>query len=1220
MPGAKPRVRTRLGAFLCFVLLGLMGRAAAQETTATVVARMPLAGESAHYTPSRPPLRPTPGLRLPIGAVKARGWLLECLKRQRAGMVGHLGSLSAWLQKADNAWLAPDGKGKWGWEEVPYWLKGYAELAYLLEDERMLAETRVWIEGALASQREDGNFGPVRVFKDDGSQDFWANMVMLFCLQAHHEHAPDQRVLDLMRRYFAYQLTVPDELFLTHHWQRMRGGDNLHSVYWLYDRIGEPWLLDLAEKIHRNTAPWGLVDDLPSWHNVNIAQGFREPATFYRQSHDRDDLDATYRAFHRVRQRYGQVPGGMFGGDEVCRPGKGDPRQAIETCGVAEQMASDELLFAMTGDPFWAEHCEDVAFNTWPVSFTPDHRALRYLTAPNHVVSDARNHAPGIFNRGPFLVMNPLSHRCCQHNHSHGWTSFTKSLWTATLDGGLCAAMYAPSRVEARVGPGEGALVRITSTTRYPFEETISLTIEPERSVAFPLYLRIPAWCREATVAINGEKVEVKGGPLAGAFVRLARRWQQGDQLRLSLPMEVEVERWVSNHDSVSIRRGPLVYSLEIAERYEKRSPTETALRDSRWQETVNLEEWPAFEILPDSPWNYGLLLSRSSLRVEQRPWPDDDYPFTQTNSPIVLHATGRRVPEWRRDRFGLAAELQDGPVLSRQPDEPIKLVPMGAARLRVSAFPVIAEKEKGVAWTPPVTPRRLYRVRVSHCYHGDTKDAVADGLEPASSGDHDVERHTFWPRKGTTEWLEAHFDRPREIRGVGVYWFDDRAIGGGCRVPEGWKLLARVGGEWKRLAPDAEPGVARDRFNELTFDPVVTSALRLEVKLQPESSAGVLEWRIDPPAPERSGRSGPWPVKRAQEWWQQQSWLAGCNFLPSSAINQVEMWSADTFDAEAIDRELGWAAGIGFNCMRVYLHDLAYEQDPSGFLERMERYLTIAHSHGIRTLFVFFDDCWMTPSALPSLVPEPLPGVHNSGWLQSPGRDQVLAFSEDEALQDRLRSYVQTVLRRFAKDARVLGWDLYNEPGNAAHLRRPVRGERVTPTPAASLALLEAAFDWAWEVDPEQPITSGVWTWIVPDEHPLARVQANRSDILSFHCYSDARGLQARIKDIQAYAKGRPLLCTEYRARAQGSTFRAALPILAREGIGAINWGLVAGKSNTIYPWSSWRTPGKLPEPELWFHDIFRRDGTPFDPEEIILIKRITSETRAARRSESGR
>lgn len=775
---ARRAVPTGIPSLLAAVFLALVfaapdGAAAVRADSLTIVARPSTATTNAHYTGNREPLFPASFIALPPGAVRARGWLLEVLHRQRDGLCGNLGEISAWLQKEDNAWLSKDGKGKYGWEELPYWLKGYQLLGCILDDEKILAESRVWIEGALASQRPDGDFGPDQRFGPDrrfndgeGTRDYWANMIMLFTLQNHYERTADPRVLDLMTKYFHYQLTVPDKDFLTRYWQRMRGGDNLYSVYWLYNRTGDAKLLELAEKIHRRTADWKMPGTLPNWHNVNIAQCFREPATHYLQTRDETDLRATYDNFWEIRKRYGQVPGGMFGADENARPGYTDPHQATETCGFVEQMLSDQLLMQITGDPFWADHCEDVAFNSMPASMTTDMRALRYFTAPNMAVSDAKNHAPGIQNRGPFFMMNPFSSRCCQHNHSIGWPYYAKHLWLATPDNGLCAALHSASEVTAKVGPGKGAIVRIVAETKYPFEETIVFKIGTARAVSFPLYLRVPAWCRAPQLAINGQKISAtatasapaenrisseatrsaqatvnrepatvnvitpdgtaapagnyklktvnRGGLAAvpaaiggGAYLRIEREWRDGDTVTLDLPMSVSVRQWAENHDSVSVNYGPLTFSLKIGERYERRGSEETAIRDSKWQPGADKSKWPSFEIFPETPWNYGLVLDRAAIErpekafaVEKLAWPGDNFPFTTDSAPIRMMARAKKIPQWTLDEHGLAGKLQPGPVASAEPEETVTLIPMGAARLRISAFPVIGAGADARVWT----------------------------------------------------------------------------------------------------------------------------------------------------------------------------------------------------------------------------------------------------------------------------------------------------------------------------------------------------------------------------------------------------------------------------------------------------------------------------------------------------------------------------------------
>lgn len=837
--------RRRIGWVLGLVIVsaGVLP-ASALHAEVTVVETPDVSSTNQFYVGNRPPLEPARLISLPIGAVRPEGWLREMLDRQRHGLTGHLGEISAWLQTEDNAWLSTGGKGKYGWEELPYWLKGYIQLSYLFDDPRMIAESHVWIEGTLASQRPDGDFGPDQRFAD-GTRDYWANMIMLFCLESYYEHTGDQRVLDLMTRYFRHQLSVPDERMLTGYWQKMRGGDNLYSIYWLYNRTGDEHLLELAEKIHRCTADWELKSDLPNWHNVNIAEAFREPAEFYQQSGDPAERQAAYDNFREVRKRFGQVPGGMFGGDEICRPGYGDPRQAIETCGMVEQMLSDEMLLQITGDPFWADHCENVAFNTYPAAVMPDFRSLRYLTAPNMVLSDSANHAPGIFNGGPFLLMNPFSSRCCQHNHSHGWPYFCKHLWMATPDNGVCAAMYSASRVDVRVG--DGTTVHFDEETHYPFDETVRFRFQADRPVRFPLYLRVPVWCHTAAVSINGKSEQTDAA--SGKYIRIDREWTGGDTVELRLPMQVSAHEWTHNHNSVSVNYGPLTFSLLIGEEYVQKDSTETAIGDSKWQPGADPSKWPSFEIRPTTPWNYGLVLDEqspeTSFTVERRDWPDSNFPFTLQDVPLLMTARAKRIPEWTLDRFKLCAELQDSPVRSDQPEETVTLVPMGAARLRISAFPVIGAGDEAHTWIEPAQPRQsTYTITASHTWTGDTVAAMDDGLEPSNSGDHSIPRFTWWDHRGTREWVQYEFPQAREVSEVSVYWFDDTGVGR-CRLPASWRVLYQQDGEWKPVTDvDSDP-IAKDTWNLRTFEPVTTSALRIEVQLQPEFSGGILEWRV---------------------------------------------------------------------------------------------------------------------------------------------------------------------------------------------------------------------------------------------------------------------------------------------------------------------------------------------------------------------------------------
>lgn len=322
--------------------------------------------------------------------------------------------------------------------------------------------------------------------------------------------------------------------------------------------------------------------------------------------------------------------------------------------------------------------------------------------------------------------------------------------------------------------------------------------------------------------------------------------------------------------------------------------------------------------------------------------------------------------------------------------------------------------------------------------------------------------------------------------------------------------------------------------------------------------------------------------------------WFFGGNFIPSSAINQLEMWQADTFDPETIDRELGYAARIGMNIMRVFLHDLLWLQEAEGFLKRMEEYLAIADKHGIKTMFVFFDDCWNTDFTL-GKQPAPKPFTHNSGWTQSPGYRIV----DNPDQWGRLEEYVRGVLTHFAHDSRILAWDLYNEPGNGS------LGDHVTLTGlrgSLSLPLLKAIFEWARAINPDQPLTAGPWKF-TPMFDELNRFMFENSDVVSFHSYAKPEVLEATFNLIRLIADGRPMFCTEYMARTLGSTFKTCLPLMQKNNINAINWGLVSGKTQTIYEWGWDESKGK---PNLYFHDIFRQDGSFLIPEEEAVFEEI--------------
>ena len=342
------------------------------------------------------------------------------------------------------------------------------------------------------------------------------------------------------------------------------------------------------------------------------------------------------------------------------------------------------------------------------------------------------------------------------------------------------------------------------------------------------------------------------------------------------------------------------------------------------------------------------------------------------------------------------------------------------------------------------------------------------------------------------------------------------------------------------------------------------------------------------------------WSKVQANNWYSKQPWLVGCNYAPATAINQLEMWQAETFDTATINKELKWAASIGMNTVRVFLHDLLYEQDAKGFLQRMDIFLDIANRHHIKVMFVLFDSVW-DPFPKLGTQREPRPHVHNSGWVQSPGVQAL----QDSTQYPRLKAYVRAVVKQFAKDKRVLAWDVWNEPDN---LNPSSYGQYEPKNKGLIVApLLKKVFQWCRSVNPSQPLTSGIWMGDWSNHNTLKiweKVQLEQSDIISFHNYDAPDELEKRIKFLQRY--GKPLLNTEYMSRGNGSFFEGSLPIFKKYNVAAYNWGLVAGKTNTIYPWDSWDKKYTA-EPELWFHDVFRQDGTPYRKSEVNLIKKIT-------------
>ena len=629
-----------------------------------------LAAQPAGATPNRAPLQPNTFNLLPLTSVMPRGWLLHQLQIQANGLSGHvdefwpdLGSSSGWL----------GGTGE-SWERGPYFLDGLVPLAYLTGDERLIAKAKKWVDWTLANPQPDGWIGPAR------NTDWWPNYVMLKVLTQYQEATGDPRVIPLMEKYFAYQAQHLSKRPLKE-WAIYRWHDEVLSILWLYNRTGDQSLLELVHKLQAQGKDWeAQFVNFPfkeksdrsqislSTHGVNNAMGLKAPAVGWLMTGAPQDRKSLYQGLNALDQYHGQ-PSGVFAADEHLA-GR-DPSQGTELCTVVEEMFSLEMGMSILGDPALGDRLERIAYNALPGTFTPDMWGHQYDQQANQVISSLANRRwTSNFADSNIFGLEP-NYGCCTANLHQGWPKFVANLWMGTSDHVLAAVAYGPSEVSSAVAAGTPVSIR--EETDYPFRETVTLTVETAQPVKFPLALRIPAWATGATVAVNGAALP---GVETGQFYRVEREWQSGDRVELRFPMHIVNSHWYNN--SRAVERGPLVYSLKIGESWYKIKQTGPAA------------DW---EVYPTTPWNYALVIDKDNNpnSFEVTEGPVGNQPFSLEGAPVEIQVKARRLPEWQIVDDS-AGPLPISPVTSKQPVETISLIPYGAAKLRITAFPYTSD------------------------------------------------------------------------------------------------------------------------------------------------------------------------------------------------------------------------------------------------------------------------------------------------------------------------------------------------------------------------------------------------------------------------------------------------------------------------------------------------------------------------------------------------
>lgn len=640
---------------------------------------------NSYYVTNQKPLMEQPYTALPLGAIKPHGMLLKILKTQRDGMTGHLDSIYNLVCGDTNGWLGGIGDG---WERGPYWLDGLVPLAYILDDDNLKNKAQRWIEWAIASQREDGYFGPTELpwgteyipgTQQDKREDWWPKMVMLKVLQQYYTATGDQRVIELMSRYFKYQLNTLPKYPLGHwtYWAEQRGADNLAIVYWLYNITHEKFLLDLAEIIHSQTFDWTTVfsgnvlrtlNPMPNLHCVNVAQGLKAPLIYYQQHKEQKYAEAVKLGLSALRDCHGFV-NGMYGGDEQLHGN--EPTQGSELCSAAEMMFSFESILPITGDVYYADYLEKIAYNVLPTQITDNFMARQYFQQANqvNVTLEDRNFMNQA--RTGLVFGTTIGYPCCTCNMHQAWPKFIQNLWYATADNGIAALVYGESEATIQVEGNKS--VKVVEKTAYPFKDNIKFHFYLEENAKFPFHLRIPLWCKEAVIKVNGTQITPS---INGNIAIIYREWSNDDEVELVLPMEIRYSYWAQN--SLGIERGPLVYALKIEEEW--RQVSQVGYDDTYW------------EVRPISEWNYALL-KESIDKYDFEISVNDtiaDYPWNLENAPISMKISAVRVPSWKLEGGStgkIPGNVKDLPVDNRV--DTVTLIPYGCTTLRISEFPL---------------------------------------------------------------------------------------------------------------------------------------------------------------------------------------------------------------------------------------------------------------------------------------------------------------------------------------------------------------------------------------------------------------------------------------------------------------------------------------------------------------------------------------------------